>query len=55
MQRARLDAQQGRDAAARYGLQAARSALREEPGPRRDQLMKELVAIEERLAQAASQ
>jgi hypothetical protein len=50
MQRARLDAQQGRDAEARYGLQAARAALREEPGPRRDQLLKELAAIEERLA-----
>lgn len=49
MQRARLDAQQGRDAEARYGLQAAREALREEPGPRRDQLMKELAAIEEKL------
>jgi hypothetical protein len=49
MQRARLDAQQGRDAEARYGLQAARAALREEPGPRRDQLMKELAAIQERL------
>jgi hypothetical protein len=49
MQRARLDAQQGRDAEARYGLQAARAALREEPGPRRDKLMKELDAIEERL------
>ncbi|HEY6636795.1 MAG TPA: hypothetical protein VIZ61_03840 [Solirubrobacterales bacterium] len=55
MQRARLDAQQGRDAEARYGLQAARAALREEPGPRRDQLLKELAAIEERLGQAASQ
>jgi hypothetical protein len=49
MQRARLDIQQGRDAEARYGLQAARAALREEPGPRRDQLLKELVAIEEKL------
>jgi hypothetical protein len=49
MQRARLDAQQGRDAEARYGLQAARGALREEPGPRRDQLLKELDAIEEKL------
>jgi hypothetical protein len=49
MQRARLDAQQGRDAEARYGLQAARAALREEPGPRRDKLMKELAAIEEKL------
>lgn len=49
MQRARLDVQQGRDAEARYGLQAARAALREKPGPRRDQLLKELAAIEEKL------
>jgi hypothetical protein len=49
MQRARLDAQHGRDAEARYGLRAARAALEEEPGPRRDQLLKELAAIEERL------
>ena len=49
MQRARLDAQQGRDAEARYGLQAARAALREEPGPRRNQLLGELAAIEEKL------
>jgi hypothetical protein len=55
MQRARLDAQQGRDAEARHGLQAARAALREEPGPRRDQLIKELAAIEEKLGYAASQ
>src|SRR5262245_1373329 len=50
MQRARLDVQQGRDAEARYELQAARAALREEPGPRRDQLLAELAAIEERLS-----
>ncbi len=49
MQRARLDAQHGRDAEARYGLRAARAALEEEPGPRRGQLLKELAAIEERL------
>jgi hypothetical protein len=49
IQRARLDVQQGRDAEARYGLQAARAALREEPGPRRDQLAKELAAVEEKL------
>ena len=49
IQRARLDVQQGRDAEARYGLQAARAALREEPGPRRDKLLEELAAIEERL------
>jgi hypothetical protein len=55
MQRARLDLQQGRNAEARYGLQAARAALQEEPGPRRDRLMKELAAIEEKLGQAASE
>jgi hypothetical protein len=49
MQRARLDAQHGRDAEALYGLRAARAALDEQPGPRRDQLIKELAAIEERL------
>jgi hypothetical protein len=49
MQRARLDAQHGRDAEARYGLRAARAALEGEPSPRRDQLLKELVAIEEKL------
>jgi hypothetical protein len=49
MQRARLDAQHGRDAEARYGLRAARAALEGEPSPRRDQLLKELAAIEERL------
>ncbi len=49
MLRARLDAQHGRDAEARYGLRAARAALEAEPGPRRDQLAKELAAIEEKL------
>jgi hypothetical protein len=55
MLRARLDAQHGRDAEARYGLRAARAALEEEPGPRRDQLLRELAAIEEKLGYAASQ
>jgi len=55
MLRARLDAQQGRDAEARYGLRAARAALEAEPGPRRDQLLEELAAIEEKLGYAASQ
>jgi hypothetical protein len=55
MLRARLDAQHGRDAEARHGLRAARAALEEEPGPRRDQLLKELAAIEEKLGYAASQ
>jgi hypothetical protein len=49
MQRARLAAQQGRAAEARYGLRAARAALEEEPDPRREQLLEELAAIEERL------
>lgn len=52
MLRARLDAQHGRDAEARYGLRAARAALEEEPGPRRDKLLKELAAVEERLGYA---
>jgi len=55
IQRARLDAQQGRNAEARYGLQAARAALREEQGHRRDQLLRELAAIEGKLDQAASE
>jgi hypothetical protein len=49
MLRARLDAQHGREAEARYGLRAARAALDSEPSPRRDQLAKQLAAIEERL------
>jgi hypothetical protein len=49
IQRARLDAQHGREAEARYGLRAARAALEEEPAPRRAQLLKELDAVEERL------
>jgi hypothetical protein len=55
MQRARLDAQQGRAAEARYGLRAARAALEEEPSPRLEKLLKELAAIEEKLGQAASE
>ena len=55
MLRARLDAQHGRDAEARYGLSAARTALEEVPGPRRKQLLEELASIEERLGYAASQ
>jgi hypothetical protein len=55
MLRARLDAHHGRDAEARHGLRAARAALEEEPGPRRDELLKELAAIEEKLGDAASQ
>jgi hypothetical protein len=50
MLRARLDAQQGRIAEARYGLRAARAALQEQPGPRQKELIKDLTAIEEKLA-----
>jgi hypothetical protein len=55
MLRARLDAQQGREAEARYGLRAARAALEEETGAPREQLLKELAAIEEKLGYAASE
>jgi hypothetical protein len=49
IQRARLDAQQGREAEARYGIQAARAALSEQSSPRDAELKKELGALEERL------
>jgi hypothetical protein len=49
MLRARLDAQQGRHAEARYGLRAARAALQEQPGSRQRELLEELAAIEEKL------
>jgi hypothetical protein len=49
MLRARLDAQQGRGAEARYGLRAARAALQEQPSSRQKELRKELAAIEEKL------
>jgi hypothetical protein len=54
MLRARLDVQQGRRAEARYGLRAARAALQEEPGSRQKELMKELAAIEEKLAESSA-
>jgi hypothetical protein len=49
MLRARLDAQQGRDAEALYGLRAARTALQEQPGARQKELLEELSRIEESL------
>jgi hypothetical protein len=55
MQRARLDVQHGRESEARYGLRAARDALEEEPGRRREELLKELAAIEKRLSDAGSE
>jgi hypothetical protein len=51
--RARLDAQQGRRAEALYGLRAARAALQEQPASpasRQKELIKDLVAIEEKLS-----
>jgi hypothetical protein len=50
MLRARLDAEQGRDAEARYGLRAARAALDEHPSEREGNLRKQLDALEGKLA-----
>ena len=49
MLRARLDAEQGRDAEARYGLRAARAALEEQPTEREAKLRKQLDALEAKL------
>jgi hypothetical protein len=47
--RARLDAQQGRHAEARYGLRAAMAALEERPSERAKDLHKHFEALERRL------
>jgi hypothetical protein len=47
--RARLDAQQGRLAEARYGLRAAKAALEEQPTERAKHLRKHFESIERRL------
>ncbi len=47
--RARLDAQQGRTAEARYGLRAATAALEERPSERSKQIRQQLEALRERL------
>lgn len=47
--RARLDAEQGREEEARYGLAAAEAALDRDPGPREQQIRKRLAALRERL------
>jgi hypothetical protein len=47
--RARLDADQGREEEARYGVAAAESALDRDPGPREQQIRKRLAALRERL------
>jgi hypothetical protein len=49
MLRARLDAELGREAEARYGLRAARAALEESPGPREKALREELDEVARRL------
>jgi hypothetical protein len=52
--RARLDAEQGREAEARYGLRAAKAALAERPSDDK-QLRKQLEAVEKKLAADRSQ
>jgi hypothetical protein len=47
--RARLDAEHGRETEARIGLAAAEAALKEDPGPRDEELRKQLAALRERL------
>jgi hypothetical protein len=47
--RARLDAEQGREEEARYGLAAAEAALDRDPGPREQQIRKRIAALRERL------
>jgi hypothetical protein len=48
--RARLDAELGREAEARYGLRAAAAALDDDPAPREAELRKQLRSLEQRLA-----
>jgi hypothetical protein len=50
--RARLDAEQGREEEARYGLAAAETALDRDPGPREQQIRGQLAALRERLDQS---
>jgi hypothetical protein len=47
--RARLDAEQGREAEARLGLSAAEAALAEEPSPREKELQEGFATLRERL------
>src|SRR5436305_8155883 len=49
MLRAKLDAEQGREAEALYGLRAARAALEAQPTKRAKQLRKHLETVEQRL------
>jgi hypothetical protein len=47
--RARLDAEQGREAEARLGIRAAEAALEEDPGPREGKIREGIAALRERL------
>jgi hypothetical protein len=47
--RARLDAEQGREAEARLGIGAAEAALEEDPGPREGKIREGIAALRERL------
>ena len=47
--RARLDVEQGREAEARYGLDAAETALGDDPAPREQELRKRISELRERL------
>jgi hypothetical protein len=49
MLRARLDAEQGREGEAVYGLRAARAAIDELPANSRKKLLEQLADIEKRL------
>jgi hypothetical protein len=49
--RARLDAEQGREAEARFGIRAAQAALEEVPSERSAELRKQLEAVERKLAE----
>jgi hypothetical protein len=51
MLRARLDAEQGRDQEARYGIRAAQAALEEIPSEGRAELAKRLQAIREKIGE----
>jgi hypothetical protein len=48
--RARLDAELGREAEARYGIRAATAALDDEPAAREAELRKQIRSLEQRLA-----
>ena len=55
IQRARLDAQQGREAEARYGMRAARAALGDKASPNDADLRKQCDALEDQLTDDGSE